>query len=549
MSYPHLSNWQLRYMGTEQSQLVFWLLIGGLMLWLWFARNRWPVLTRVGIVVGYGVGLIMVGAVPMLMVGAIAGGLGYSYYRTPTLPTRLPKWVWLLGLALILRIPGLGLDALWYDETFTAGLAKLPLDQMFVVIRADVHPPLWYLIEWFTVRVLGSSEAALRLPALLFGVGSVLAVYRLAKAMDFDQNTALTAGALAALLPGTLYYSSEARGYTLLLCAVLGMGISLLENRPKWFILAGVVALYTHNLAWAYFGLLGLIALLYRGRSWLVPLGIVGAVGALWLPTLLAQTSDISDGFWIPPITLGTVIAPMFSMSMGTRMPESYVALVCGVVVGLTLWSLWACRGWILSRNGIVWAGLALAPGGIALASVLWRNVYLDRALLASVMAIVLAWAWALNNAHRGDRRVAWILLIPVLILSVSSFYDTDYRRADIRGLLTNGCRGADTVYNTTVSAQFITSYYLPSPIIWPDASDLNQTLPSEAKKAMGWDQRYFEQLPYGDICLVDVSTPLNWQGERDYIQAILDKYPHRTTLLNSNSIYSLSVHRINYGN
>src|SRR6185369_16047245 len=117
----------------------------------------------------------------------------------------IPAWGWLMVLAAGLRLVGLGSESLWYDETFTALLAKLDLPHMLAAVRGDVHPPLWYLIEWLNVRIFGGSEFAMRLPAALFSVLAVWLVWRLAVGLGFMPKTALLAGVLAAVLPASVY--------------------------------------------------------------------------------------------------------------------------------------------------------------------------------------------------------------------------------------------------------------------------------------------------------------------------------------------------------
>src|SRR5678809_1398424 len=120
---------------------------------------------------------------------------------------RIPDWAWLGLIAAILRFISLGSEGLWYDEGFTAWLVKLRPGDMWRAIQGDVHPPLWYLIEYLNVRTFGSSPFALRLPSAILGVLIVLMIWRLAGLIGFERKTALLAGLLAAVLPGAVYYS------------------------------------------------------------------------------------------------------------------------------------------------------------------------------------------------------------------------------------------------------------------------------------------------------------------------------------------------------
>ena len=77
-----------------------------------------------------------------------------------------------LGCCVVFGVLALGLinNLFWYDEVFTLAVAGLPLGRMFMALAGDVHPPLFYLIEWFNIRLFG--PGALRLPAFLFGLGA-----------------------------------------------------------------------------------------------------------------------------------------------------------------------------------------------------------------------------------------------------------------------------------------------------------------------------------------------------------------------------------------
>ncbi len=46
-----------------------------------------------------------------------------------------------------------------------------------------IAQPLWYVIEWVALRLIGESEIALRLPALAFGLLGVCLCYRLGLAL------------------------------------------------------------------------------------------------------------------------------------------------------------------------------------------------------------------------------------------------------------------------------------------------------------------------------------------------------------------------------
>ncbi|NJN95677.1 MAG: hypothetical protein HC875_16980 [Anaerolineales bacterium] len=212
------------------------------------------------------------------------------------------------ALTALLRLPTLGLESFWYDETFTAWLAGLPLPNLVAATMGDVHPPTWYLIEWGMAHALGASEFSLRLVSALAGIALVPAVYRLASTFNVQRsNVPLAAALVTALAPFAVYYSQEARPYSLLMLVTTLATIGLLERR-WWLLVAGsVFALYLHNLAVLYVAALVWLGL-HRWRLEWRMLGSFGLIGMIWSPWLifglLHQVSDVQNGFWVRPITL-----------------------------------------------------------------------------------------------------------------------------------------------------------------------------------------------------------------------------------------------------
>jgi uncharacterized membrane protein len=449
-------------------------------------------------------------------------------------------WV-VMSIAIAVRLPGL-FESLWYDETFTAKLASLSLPDLWTVIQADVHPPLWYLISWVSSRLIGDSEFALRTPALLCGLGVVYLMYRIADYALLGKDRAAIAALFAALLPAGIYYSNEARGYALLTCGVLAMILAIIEHRPRLFLIAAVITMYTHNLGFMYAALLGLYTFYNRPSwwRWIIP---AGAIGALWLPFLLRQSADISDGFWIPPITLGTITRPLLEMTLGGRLPGE-LAVFAGVsLLAVTMWAMWHMRNSIpfqVTRPAII-AGLAV-PLVVAAVSVI-HNVYLSRALLPAVTLLCIVWGWiAVQPATRR-----WLPFVgaPLLLALAFSWLPT-YARWNFRELLPAACQGTDHTYTTTVSTAFISSYYLSNVTVWPDANDLNQTLSTAAQDVL-WERKDFGDLS-GTICIIETETPLNRADEQDYLNSILARHMHQTILLGENDTFAIKVHIVEVG-
>lgn len=131
-----------------------------------------------------------------------------------------------IALAFARGVYGLGEQSLWWDESLSLQRASydLPLilsnkiiltDATRQLITFDNHPPLYFLLLHFVVKWAGQSEFALRFPSLAFSVLTVPLLYALGKRL-FDGRVGLLAALFGAISPLYLWYSHEARMYTLL---------------------------------------------------------------------------------------------------------------------------------------------------------------------------------------------------------------------------------------------------------------------------------------------------------------------------------------------
>jgi hypothetical protein len=124
----------------------------------------------------------------------------------------------LLGLHFVLTCRLAIVKIIWTDEFFTLYLARLPgwHDLSSALLTGgDQHPPLFYLIHAFFLRVAGESEFALRLPELLASVLMCICLYFFSR-----RRTTPLYGAIAMALPlatAAHSYTYEARGYGLVL--------------------------------------------------------------------------------------------------------------------------------------------------------------------------------------------------------------------------------------------------------------------------------------------------------------------------------------------
>ena len=124
----------------------------------------------------------------------------------------------LLAAGTLLRSIGLGGD-LWHDELFSwLDLLKLPLLELWGSYPDDNQHLVYSLLGRVSIVLFGESSEAIRLPAVLFGVGSLWATWRLGIQV-LPRRSVLFAVALLTFSYHHVWFSQNARGYTALLFA------------------------------------------------------------------------------------------------------------------------------------------------------------------------------------------------------------------------------------------------------------------------------------------------------------------------------------------
>jgi mannosyltransferase len=322
---------------------------------------------------------------------------------------------------------------LGYDEDFTAAAIARPFGEMLSVVGHDSAPPLFYAPEWLVAQVAGG-PAALRLVPALAGIALIPLLAALARRVGGDR-AGLWAAAFAAVLPATLLGSENARMYSqagalVVASILLAWRATERPSAGRWLayaVVAGAAVWTDYFAAVALAGVLLAVAWLRPGRRALT--WVTAATGAafasvgLWLLAAPDQLSHAGQGFWIPPLSPGSILGTagqLFAgppVDSGVPFQEGLIALQVVAVVAGTLALAGMARAWPgLSDPGRRAAGFCLvACGGvIALAAVsVWRPIL--EARYAGVMWLPL-FALAGVGLAAMPRRAAGALLVAVAV-------------------------------------------------------------------------------------------------------------------------------------
>jgi len=163
-----------------------------------------------------------------------------------------------LFIALVLRLVSIN-QSLWLDEAISVEtVTKYSLADLFSkFLPNDFNPPLYYLILHFWLKLFPATEFFIRLPSVIFGILTCVLVYKIYRYLFKNKKQAIFASLLLGTAPLHIYYSQEARAYSLtafLVSASMYYFLKLLKEKKflatSYYFPATILMLYSHYLSW-----------------------------------------------------------------------------------------------------------------------------------------------------------------------------------------------------------------------------------------------------------------------------------------------------------
>ena len=301
----------------------------------------------------------------------------------------------------LLRFFRLGHQSIWGDEALT--LQVYTGGQDFAQVLSNIwqrafHPPLYYLIAHYWYE-LGTSELMLRFPSAVFGVAAIPVIYLLTRRL-FGSGTAAISALIVALSPFHVWYSQEARMYSLQALLILGSMFFFLRSwqtrRPMDIALYGlttVLGLFTH----------------------MATLSLVAAQGVFVLGAAVKDWRK--NAFWIGAQALILLAFVPWMLH--------FLALHGGSWIGFEREASLLHLGYGLYTFNV---GYSLGPSVSALHYLSARGAiqsYLPAIVLSTLVFGTLA-ALGLVSAYRANRFGFWFILchfsVPLVLITAVSF-------------------------------------------------------------------------------------------------------------------------------
>jgi mannosyltransferase len=354
----------------------------------------------------------------------------------------------ILLLAFALRLVRLEDREMWYDEAFAVLYAEKDIEAIIYGTitpvkgaAADIHPLLYYffLHGW---RSLGQSAFVVRFPSVIFGLLTICLVFRLGREL-FSIQAGLIAAVLTAVSPFHIWYSQEARMYSLLCLATLTSIYFFVrgwkqERLVYWlaFSIFTTLSLYVHNLAFLVLLTLDLFVVLQRRWRLLRPLLLSHiAIAILFLPWLLlvpGQLAKVRQAYWIAEPGPAELVRTLIVFTFNLPVPDGllpFALFFSLLILFLTLYRTFRPR--VVPKEEGTWAkyltvSLSVIPVLAMFLVSQVKPVYIERAVLVCALAYYLTIAQA-TLAGRLPRFVVASLVPVPFLLAGSLWYQYNY--------------------------------------------------------------------------------------------------------------------------
>jgi hypothetical protein len=224
----------------------------------------------------------------------------------------------LLILSLGLRLISLN-QSLWLDEAISAQVVKTYsyTDIVSKFSPSDFHPPLFYLTLKAWTSVFGFSEVSLRFPSVIF---SLITIYLVSRFFGFWPS------ALLAFNPLYLYYSQEARMYSLVTLLVFCAFLAFKYKKIFLYYLFTFLSLSTFYGSVFFFAAISLYWLFKKNYKNFILYSLAPAFSLfvlsplLWLQYQTSKTLLVSVKNWasvLGPVTVKNFLLILVKFTIG----------------------------------------------------------------------------------------------------------------------------------------------------------------------------------------------------------------------------------------
>lgn len=318
------------------------------------------------------------------------------------------------------RVYNVEYRSFWLDELYSVSYAKLTIGSMFRILQTANQMPLYFVLLHAWIWMFGDSDLAVRSLSILFGLLGILGFFvLLRRGLKWPLPSSLIGVALLAVNPFHIYYSIEARTYSLMFALstlYLAALVSMHTESDKKYYLAyavlQVLLLYSHPIALIYCVCINatyvFLLFLLRELSWpkmrsLLLAGLVTlAMCAPWVTMLIHQADLVHKSFWMQlPSPLGALkiwlslslfwspeLVDVLSSNVISIRPLVWMCIIIPVLLLMARGGMHVIRRKHLAELLII-LSLFVYPAAVYLVSLLFKPLFMNKVLISSVIGLL----------------------------------------------------------------------------------------------------------------------------------------------------------------
>lgn len=239
--------------------------------------------------------------------------------------------IFLIGV--ILRVQGINKTAIWFDESITIYMARMPLLNMIKTTQLGFNPPLWEIIVWANFKIFGESIFSLRLPSLVSSIASMWVVLKILSHFEFSYWTKVAVIFFVALIPYNLWLAQDGRVYSLLSLLYLTAFWFTLQKRWLGVISSVGLILYAHTFGSFFVSAIYLIAIFQDPTNWKKITLLFSVSLITFIPWLFVIVNLTSSNSSLPPMTTLSILDSLSSIYFAKTIPSPYGLFIIPLIL------------------------------------------------------------------------------------------------------------------------------------------------------------------------------------------------------------------------
>lgn len=326
---------------------------------------------------------------------------------------------------------------LWFDESYSVGLARHTFGEIWSIGGHDVHPILYYWMLRIVYLITGGTIMAYRIFSVIpIAIMIILGYTHIRK--DFGEKTGFIFSFLSAFLPEMAQYAIEIRMYSWAILAVTILALYAYrltkeDNTKNWIIfgLSSLASIYLHYYGLMAAGLINVFLLIYlivkkrkKGIIFIISFGILQSLAYLpWLVNFATQLSNVSSGYWIGFSFPKTPMELLSSQLAGYVKTSDYTGLLVPTVLALELYAYMIYKTYKYAKakedlNSFKWSVIvyfAVILAAIIITALMKTSILYYRYLFVITGLYIFAVSFILGKEENKIEIVAILSVIAIL--------------------------------------------------------------------------------------------------------------------------------------